>query len=761
MKKRLLILIAALLLVCMTVISCSGDKKIEKLNLTGGLKYKYEVGETPDFSKVTATATYNDGTTEELTADKLTFGSVDNTTVGKKQLTISYQGFTLTIEIEFLAKGGVTPEDPGTTPEDPGTTPEDPGTTPEDPGTTPEINEVGGTIMGTERPSWYMTSVGNRELDKFQIKDSTYKVGNANPFAFRLQLDILGDNGEVDYTGPYTSLSTVHLVQGNTLTLVGTEYVTVNEKNNTFQFTAAAAGKTFRISTRPLYGVEGIEEDCTRSITVEVVNAYNVTDAKELNLLTNSSFKLLGHTTDQTEMAKDYINNQFGPGYYETYGGDALKGIVLHRMLTPTVNDIPADYLYTYPAGHETMAGAKAFHNGNFVLYNHEISPTSPGFGFYGNYFQINCRLMPDACDATVAEYGKAISNDKLFSFVVAPEFFDTEEKFSTYDHTQYHTIIENVYFFGNDGSSNNPNQSAERLLALAALNTEGHTSTIRNVAVEAFNNAIIIQNDNQTVNIDRCRFYNAWQGQIYCWLNNMIQEDLPGDHIDILPLAGHQPIYLNITNSTLAKCGGPVIMSQIETDKGVVEPYNKNSALHVTVDAASTLYSYVGGTEAWFTAFNMTQDAGRLMALNEAVAGYGAAASGMQIGSPSAFTKTETPEGTFDNPKANLIFLSMAPADTFTVDSKCVYNANNEVVKQYFTEGMGQYGAPLLESSDGGYAIYTDDLKDITNSSNILATGDNCTKFFSGSHITAHIAIPDPTSGEVMKTGILMEYFH
>lgn len=731
MKKRLLILTLALVLVCLALASCGGDKKIDKLTLTGGLKYKYELNETPDFSKVTATVTYNDGTTEDLTAEKLTFGTVDTTTAGKKNLTITYQDYTLTIEVEVLGKSL----------------------------DFSDIDEVGGTIMGTELPAWYQTSQAQRQWNKFQIKDATYKVGDANPFEFRLQLNILDSNmEEVDYTGAYTSISTVHLVNGTELSLAGSEYVTVNEENNTFKFTAAAVGKIFKISTRPLYGVETEDEAAfTRSITVEIVSAYNVTNAKELNLLTNEIDTFLGYSgeNNQVTFAKTYINNQFGANYYETYGGHFLKGIVLHRNLNPTVNDIPAEYLYTYPAGHP-MAGYKAFHNGNFVVYRHILTDISPNFGFYGNYFQINCTQMPDACDETVTEYGKEISNDKLFAFNVDETIFNTEEKFSTYDHSKYTALVENLSLFGNDASTNDAGQNREHLLALAALNMAFNTTTLKNVAIEAFNNSIIAQNDNLTINMDKCYLNNAWQGHIYCWLNNSIQEDLPGDHYDVDPLPGHKQMLLNITNSTLTKCGGPVIMAQIETDDGVVEAYNKNSALHVTVDAATTMWAYANGTEAWFQAVGMTGPASMLMALNQPVAGYGSA-----IGAPSAFTTTTTPEGTVDNAKANLIFLSMGTQDTFTINGQTVYNGAGDVVKTHFQGAAGAAGAPLLISSNGGSAIYTDDLKDITNQSNILATGENCAKFFSGDYISVHVPMPDPNSGAVMQTGVLMGYFH
>jgi len=734
MKRKLLIISVALLLICALLASCSGDKEIEKLSLTGGMSYKCTQNQTPDFSKVTATATYNDGSTKDLTAADLTFSTIDTTTVGKKQLTITYEGFSITVEIEVEA-ATVDPSD---------------------------INEIGHKIRGTELPDWILDSRAQAKLDKFKIQNATYKVGDANPFQLRLDLIILDQNMEmVSFASKYTSLSTVHLINGTTETLVGAEYVTVDEANNTFDFTAEAIGKTFRISTRPYYGVA--DEDVaafTQSIVVEVVSGYNVTDAKELNLLTNYADTFLGHTTNQVEMVRTFINNQYGANYYETYGGHYLKGLVLHRNLTPTVADIPADFCYTYPTNHP-QAGSKAFHNGNFNVYYHQMTSTSPNFTLHGNYFQINCRQMPDACDATVAEYGEDVSNDKLFAFVVDHEVFNTEQEFATYDHSQYTALIENVSFFGNDASTNDAGQNRDHMLALAALNTQYNTATIKNTAIEAFNNSVIVQDDNQTVNLDKVFFNNAWQGHIYVWVNNDIQEDLPGDHGNIAPLPGHQTIKINVTDSILTKCGGPVFMSQIETSNGLIEEYNKNGRVDIVVDANTEMWAYSNGTEAWFQAFNMTGPASSLMALNAPIAGYGQALS-----KPSYFTTTQTPEGTLDQAKANLLFLSMSPKDTFTIDGQCVYNASATAVQQHFTAGFGQYGAPLLESSAGGYATYIEGTA-LNGTAfaqppvDITATGENCNKFFSGDYLTIHVAVPDPTSGHTMQTGVLTEYFH
>ena len=731
MKRKLLILSVAVLALCMLFTACSGNLEAEKLTITKGLKSQYQLNETPDFTQVVASVLYNDGSTKEVSAAELSFGTIDTTTPGKKQLTISYGSLSITVEVEVV--GQVYSE---------------------------TINDVGGKIKGTELPAWYLTAKGQRQLDKFKIKDAAYVVGNANPFELRLELTVLNDDRQmVDYTGGYVSVSAVHLIEGTTETLVGTEYVTINEEKNTFHFTAAAVGKTFRISTRPS-GVQGIEEECTQSIVVTVVEGYNVTDAKELNLMTNST-DLLWEVGDWTQSsdAAGFIdaNPAYGSGYYATYGGANLKGIVLHRNLSITENDIPGDYLREYPQGHP-KAGQKYLDNGNFVVFAHELSAASPSFGFYGNYFQIDVKDLPYTADASIDNFGSEYSNSKIFGFSVdVKTMVTTSAEFAAYDHTAYTTTVENVAIIGRDASSNV--EDASHLNALAAFNVMFHTVTMKNVSVEACNIGVVAQNDNLTLNLDSVTFYNSWMNQIYAWNNNYLQEIVSDASFNMDPLAAQKPMEINIKNSTLTKCGGPVILSQLELNsEGAIEPYNMNSGLQLTIDDASVLWSYADGTEAWFRVNGISTAATTLMALNTPL--QNSAAMAGKVGS---IATTNTPEGTTQSAKANIYFIATGGGkDVVTINGACVYNYRSTAVQSYFTANpLAQMGAPLLESSAGGYAA-GDPSQPVLLSTTAIGqpletSGENTDKFFSGDYM--NIITYNPLMGGAV--GVLMEYMH
>ena len=101
MKRKILILTAAILALITVFTACSSPKKEETaLTLVDETVVKeYKVGDTPDFSGVKAVVSYSDGTAETVTADKLTFSKLDTTSAGKKTLTVTYNKLSTTVEI--------------------------------------------------------------------------------------------------------------------------------------------------------------------------------------------------------------------------------------------------------------------------------------------------------------------------------------------------------------------------------------------------------------------------------------------------------------------------------------------------------------------------------------------------------------------------------------------------------------------------------------------------------------------------------------
>lgn len=93
MKKFFSTTLILVLMLTLVLTSC-GKKKVQTIEMLEGFKFEYTIGETPDFSGVKAKIVYNDGTSIEVGSSELTFGTLDTATPGKKDVSVTYGGFT-------------------------------------------------------------------------------------------------------------------------------------------------------------------------------------------------------------------------------------------------------------------------------------------------------------------------------------------------------------------------------------------------------------------------------------------------------------------------------------------------------------------------------------------------------------------------------------------------------------------------------------------------------------------------------------------
>lgn len=714
MKRKLILFTLIVLTLCLAFVSCGGEKAVTKINIYEGLATVLDLNATPDYSAVKATVTYNDNTTKEITGADMTFSTIDTSTPGDKTLTISYDGYSYNVTIKVQG----TSLDDG------------------------NVNENGHEIMGAILPDNLVAF--NTNAQRFQIKNSTYKVGDANPFRFRLTLKILDENdNEVSLVERYKSLSTVHLVEGTNQTPAGAEYVTIDEDNNTFDFTAAAVGKTFVITTRPLNGVEGIEAECTKSLTVEVVAGYNVTNAKELNLMTNEVYEGIevAGNEKQYKLAKDFLDGQYYEGFYDTYGGDVLKGLVFHCDLAPTKDDIPAYYVEYAPG----KIGFDDFTS----IYQHQLTPTSPSFGMYGNYFTVRSTSLPYVADATSGYNDDGISSSELFKIELSGVFMDTYEEMVNFDHSQYVTTIDGLALRGSDANENNVENNELRKLGLIGFKLDSHQIDFHNTIVEGHNISVVFQGQRSTVNLDHCIFNNAWQGHFFVWLENTQQKDLGYTSEETFEFI--DPLTLNIRNSSLTKCGGPVILTQLAPQDGD-EHYNDKCGFDITVDEASTISALLTPNDAWFQAYGKVDLATQLLSLDQPIQGNAAGFSKNTSDEQSPnyhfpYTYSATiltkQEGTGDQMFADMK-LAAQPGGriTYTVvgeTDKVLVNNGADLAKHYATN---MPAVPLLQSSAGGWASFNGDYQMVLpDHSSVLNPmekqpifdGDTLTLYFQG----------------------------
>lgn len=522
-------------------------------------------GSSIDNDEIKITVIYSNGEMEEGIGvnNGLTVGTIDTSSAGEKTLAVSYKDVSLNITITVI-----------------------------------EQNEAG-VIVGVDLPDSIIALKGYKENFRGN-KNDTYKVGDDNPFKLTLTIIKLNEEGKiVEPTGGYTSKSSVYLVEGENKTLLEganiATYVEINEARNTFDFTEAAIGKTFVIET-----ASAEAPNIKKSHTVEVVDGYNVYDAKELNLLTNYDDTIDddGAKTSQLEAVNRFLANN---GIVRP---EKLAGLVLHGNLVINTTDIPSEYIGSY-----TKDGvAKTGLYDQLSVYNHAADNDVKNFSIYGNYYTISSYNLPCVGENGYLDNGDTVSNSQLFMFTVRDSVFSGN---ASYKHTDYSTNVYNLALRDNDPNSNDQTASERHMRGLIAVKTQMHTINYVNSNIHAYFISFMTDSDHQTVNLTNVDFFNAWQNHLFTWANNKVPE------------AVHANIKVNVlANSRLAKCGGPVIISQtkVKDDDGNKLDRNNNSKTEIEFSDTAELYSYVTGQEAWFIAYGMTQLATQIMALDQPI---------------------------------------------------------------------------------------------------------------------------------------------
>ena len=747
MKKKLLVLLCVVLVMAVAMTACSEMfKKVDEIKVVDGtMTLEYQVGDTPDFSGVKVEVTYSNGKTETIDASDLTFSALDTTTAGEKTVTVTYEDVSVTVTVTVKEAGENPPEE------------------------NPPVDDTPDpVIFGVELPTEIVLRDSYKE--KFNDKTQAYVVGDDNPYYFYLKLAMFDvDNGEpVTVDGKdFPSIVKVYLLENGSyreLTADLATYVAVDAAHNSYDFTEEAIGKTFKLVIRPdSENVPGIE-DVTRYHEVTVVDGYNVYNAWELNYLTNDpdgvgvgeQGESLSHdsgTLKQLDVVLDYLANKTGKTKEEVNAlSNSIKGMVFHGNITVTMADIPSEYVYSYTKDGEKRQG---FFDSTEV-FKRSLTASNSTFAMYGNYYSIFAYGLPLECDIGYGGCEDPYSNSKLFDFMVY--YTDADE--ADYNHKNYNTKIENLALRGDDPNSNDAENNDKHMRGLIAISASFNVIDVYNVNVEAFYTSFLADGDDLTVNLDKVYFYNAWQTHIFAWNTNYANNDE-----DAAPHANYQNIKLNITDSYIGKCGGPVILSQSSSK---TDAANKYSGMDVVVKD-SELYSYVTGQEAWFVAVGQTQTAGNILALDAVVTGT-ASAYGMN----ATYLSKDKIQGVTT---VNMIYVNMGTGvggggyegsftsiktnddgtETVTTGLYMKNNDNDQAVPAYalnqYIENTGGL-APVFQNSAAtqydnaagiGYYDGEGGLKAAT------ATGYPDPSIFTGDYITLYF----------MGMGIMFEYYH
>lgn len=110
MKRKIsvILLIAVLVFVAALAVACNDDKVVKEITVEGGMKSVYVVGEA--FVGGRITVTYEDGTSESIDITAEMLSGFDTSTPGTKQVTVTYEGVSVTVEIVVEAPASPAPE---------------------------------------------------------------------------------------------------------------------------------------------------------------------------------------------------------------------------------------------------------------------------------------------------------------------------------------------------------------------------------------------------------------------------------------------------------------------------------------------------------------------------------------------------------------------------------------------------------------------------------------------------------------------------
>ncbi len=411
--------------------------------------------------------------------------------------------------------------------------------------------------------------------DGFYDHTQTYKVGDDNKFNVKPELSV----------SDATTFQPVSASRWNydfTITAklgdqqVGNEYFSVvDARECDVKFTEAAVGKTFTISVAP-GGVDASRAaSLTKTLTVDVVDGYNVYNAKELGYFDTRPQDSV-QDTPTMEDDKDWAckwpefktANNMNPDYRPT-------ALIFQKDIAITPDDLPANFFYTQ-AQAQALNDTKAA--GSLVDYTYLYERTVEGdITIDGNYFTLDLSGIPlikrDRQKTT--DEGAVIGHSAAFKTIAGGD-----------------VIFRNINMTGN---AKNAADDTDKIYGGGIIFVKGAGSK----SLQAYNmiatkfyitffgeKPYVAGNPFTKFQLNEVKCFNNYNSFMYNW----------GSIIDV--------------NSSLFRgCGGPVIIQ----DHTGTDTYEENYGRTVLGYAPTTnftdctILNYVSGSEAWFQQFNAT----------------------------------------------------------------------------------------------------------------------------------------------------------
>ncbi len=614
-------------------------KEITSVELVEGMPATVFQGATPSLKNIKIKVSYSDGSVEEVLygdATKADFTvTCDTENLGDTTASVSYKGVAFEVSIKVVF----------------------------------DIDSV-------TMPAFVNDFNAQKgETSNFKDKTQIYTVGTEGLFYFSPIVTAWVDDEPVklDAPGDVEIVASLEILNGEAYEAVVemANYVEVNAKMASFDFTDEAVGNTFKLTVYPAFSDPSKISSYSRSFEFKVIDAYNAYTATDLLLW------------DNTQQAVADFRTEKGI----TADASAIKGIVLHSNISLTASDLPSSFFYHESVDTSAFAGLSAEKKARLEgslkdsvdIFFRNLGETGT-FVFEGNYFTLDASAIP----FVMKETGDNTLEIAPTSIVSHANFFKIEGVADRNSTTATESFdIKNLNLIGNLNRQE-ANISSGGLIFIKAHQAKSNFYNI--VSKRWYINAFGQKNAvNHEVVFDHCIFEDSYNCMIYSW-GGLIQ----------------------IKNSRLYGAGGPAIIadhvSPTSTTSGRTGSGGWTS--NIVIDEKSTVASYVTSQEAWFKEFNASSAVSGIMALDTLFKGFG-----------RTFTTEISGEGGTNKTMINLaIILKSGDAEAMTFDpisGKVSIGANHKLdfdsaYTSAFLAGFKGTGAPIFQSTtEAGIIAY------------------------------------------------------
>ena len=450
-----------------------------------------------------------------------------------------------------------------------------------DSGSSSSSKEEKTTIMSVAQNVDYKLYSENKDVksnkkNEFFDKTSTLKVGDDNDFVVmpNVQFGMLEEGDPIPT--PIPAVEWTYEISFARITADGSVKVAADEVENYVEkidyvncvvnFAEGAIGSSFEISVVPTGLTDEQKKeivDYTATMTVEVMDGFNVYDAKELSVINNyyGDYWLGDNSIWRSFKEENGIDVDYAP-----------SNVLLQTNVKINDADLPKGFFFN--KGDKDLEGSADYdralgslRDGACLYYRNVEKDES--FCFDGNYFSLDC----GAVSLVVRDQNDVTAEDKTFASHAALLYIHAEEGDLT-EKTQ--STVKNVNFIGNAPRVDDTTKTGGIILLKSdVIGTHVYNNISNKWFINYFPN--IVKNG---MLIEKCKGYDSFNSLIYVWGSTSVV----------------------IKDSEFIGAGGPVIIADHK------EPENSDGGRPSDITIIdSNLHSYVAGTEGWFNMYGAT----------------------------------------------------------------------------------------------------------------------------------------------------------